>query len=165
MNNISEDFDPYSEAPELKLSISKVRRWTAMTLFCCPSFAQRPWAEMDLEDWQIHAIRAWEISGILAKELYKQRKRLDRSKTVNSDGRSLRKIVSTIDNVLTLIPENGIILKKELYQKLCGFVARDNARQFIAQLLRDGRIFVRKIPNLGRKPSTAYSRTEEQHPH
>ena len=165
MNNISEDFDPYSEAPELKLSISKVRRWTAMTLFCCPSFAQRPWAEMDLEDWQIHAIRAWEISGILTKELQRQRKRQDlRGETPNSDGRSLRKIVSTVDDVLALIPENGIILKKELFQKLYGIVARDDTREFIAQLLRDGRIFIRKIPSLGPKPFTAYSRTESTKP-
>jgi len=165
MNNISEDFDPCSEAPELKLSISKVRRWTAMTLFCCPSFAQRPWAEMDLEDWQIHAIRAWEISGILTKELQRQRKRQDlRGETPNSDGRSLRKIVSTVDDVLALIPENGIILKKELFQKLYGIVARDDTREFIAQLLRDGRIFIRKIPSLGPKPFTAYSRTESTKP-
>ena len=123
---------------------------------------------MDLEDWQIHAIRAWEISGILAKELYKQRKRLDRSKTVNSDGRSVRKIdgrslrgiISTIDNVLALIPEKGTILKEELYRKLRGVVARDDIRQFVDQLLREERISVCKIPNPGRKPSTAYARKE-----
>jgi hypothetical protein len=68
MNNLSENLDLYAE-PGSKLSIPKVRRCTAMTLFCCPEFAQTSFREMDLEDWRIHAARAWEISGVLAKEL------------------------------------------------------------------------------------------------
>ena len=159
MNNTSEDLDPYSEPLKLKLPISKIHRWTAMTLFCSPSFAQTPFREMDLEDWQIHATKAWEISRILAKEL-KKRKREDRGKTANGNGRFPRRIVGTINDVLALIPENGTILRKELYQKLHGIVTRDDTQQFIGQLLREGRIFIHKIQTSGSRPSFAYSRRE-----
>jgi hypothetical protein len=144
MHNVSESFDP----------IPKIRRQAAMTLFCCPEFAQTSFREMDLEDWQIHATRAWEISGVLAKEL-RQRK------PANGDGRSVRKITGTIEDVLAAIPEEGTLLVSELYRKLRGTVARDDVRQFARQLLREGRIFIhKKIPISGGKPSSAYSRNK-----
>jgi len=151
MNNIPEEL-------ELFLSISKFRRCTAMKLFCCPEFAQTSFREMDLEDWRIHAIRAWEISGVLAKEL-KQQKRKKQHETASCDGRSLRKIAGTIDDVLARVPENGFILKKELYQQLNGLVARDDTREFVGQLLREERIFFHRIPNANKKLFTGYSRS------
>jgi hypothetical protein len=157
MNNVSEDLELYPESG-LKLPISKLRRWTAMTLFCCPEFAQTLFREMDLEDWRIHAMRAWEISGVLAKELWQQKRKVQRD-TASDDGRSLRKIAGTIDDVLARVPEDGIILKNELYQKLDGLVARDDTREFVAQLLRDDQIFIHRISNPGKKPLTGYSRS------
>jgi hypothetical protein len=107
---------------------------------------------MDMDDWQVHATHAWTISGVLAKELRKER-----GQKINGDGRSLRKTTGTIDDVLAMIPETGVILRKELYKKLQGLVARDNTREFVVQLLREERIFIHKIPNDNSKPLTAYS--------
>ena len=89
MNNVSEDLKLYSGLG-LKMSVSKLRRWTAMTLFCCPEFAQTSFREMDLEDWRIHAVRAWEISEVLAKEL-KRQKRKERSQVPTAKARGLVK--------------------------------------------------------------------------
>jgi len=149
MHNVSENFDP----------ILEIRHQTAMTLFCCPEFAQTSFRQMDLEDWQIHAARAREVSGVLAKELERQKYKEQR-KTANGDGRSVRKIVGTIDDVLAAIPEEETISASGLCRKLHGTVTRDDTREFVGQLLREGRIFIHKIPNLGTRPSIAYSRNK-----
>ena len=52
---------------------NKAQHVVARTLFCCPEFAQTSFREMDLEDWKIHAVRAWEIAGVFVKESRKHR--------------------------------------------------------------------------------------------
>jgi hypothetical protein len=75
------------------------------------------------------------------------------------DGRSKRKIESTVDDTLALIPENGAILKIDLQKAAEGKVARDDLRDFIAQLLREQRLYIHKIPVPGRQRGLpAYSR-------
>jgi hypothetical protein len=52
---------------------NRTRHTVTKTLFCCPEFAQTPFREMDLDDWRIHAARAWEIAGILTKEFVRHK--------------------------------------------------------------------------------------------
>jgi hypothetical protein len=75
------------------------------------------------------------------------------------DGRSNRKLNGTIDDLLALIPVSGAILKDELYEKAGGTISRDNVREFLAQLLRESRIFIHRVANFGKKRLVGYSRT------
>jgi hypothetical protein len=66
---------PQSSAPiKPKTDYSKIRRRVARTLFCCPEFAQDGFREMNIEDWQIHASRAWEVAGAFIKEMKRHKK-------------------------------------------------------------------------------------------
>jgi hypothetical protein len=76
-----------------------------------------------------------------------------------NDGRSRRKINSTIDDALALIPNSGVILKDDLYEMAIDKVSRKDLREFISQLLREQRIFIHKIPREGKKSAIAYSQT------
>jgi hypothetical protein len=55
------------------LSSYRLRYALARTLFCCPQFAMRDFRQMDSEDWQLHAARAWEIAGIFIDKTQYQR--------------------------------------------------------------------------------------------
>jgi hypothetical protein len=79
------------------------------------------------------------------------------------DGRSRRKINGTIEDLFALIPIDDIILKEDLYAQATGKISRDDIRDFVAQLLREARIFIHRIPRPGKKAATAYSqkRSEE----
>jgi hypothetical protein len=75
-----------------------------------------------------------------------------------SDGRSSRKLTGTVDDLLELIPADGIILKDDLYEQAAGKISRDNIREFLAELLRQQDIFLHRIPRPGKKSAPAYSR-------
>ena len=79
-----------------------------------------------------------------------------------SDGRSSRKLSGTIDDLLELIPANGSILKDDLYAQAAGKISRDDIRAFVAELLREQRIFIHRIPRPGIKPATAYSQQKQK---
>jgi hypothetical protein len=78
-----------------------------------------------------------------------------------SDGRSGRKLPGTIDDLLGLIPVSAAILRDELYEKTVGLISRDDVRDFIAQLLREGRIYIWRLPNPGKKRPVGYSRVPQ----
>jgi hypothetical protein len=50
------------------------RRRIAETLFCSPEFATTNFQQMDIEDWKLHASRAWEVAEIFAAETKHRRK-------------------------------------------------------------------------------------------
>jgi hypothetical protein len=79
-----------------------------------------------------------------------------------ADGRSSGKLSGTIDDLLELIPANGIILKDDLYAQAAGKISRDDIRAFVAELLREQRIFIHRIPRPGIKPATAYSQERQR---
>jgi hypothetical protein len=77
-----------------------------------------------------------------------------------SDGRSGRKLPGTIDDLLGLIPASGAIPRHTLYEKIPGLISRDDAREFIAELLREKRIHIWLLPNPGKRRLVGYSQQE-----
>ena len=75
------------------------------------------------------------------------------------DGRSRRRIKSTVEDLFALIPADVPILKDDLYARAYGKVSRDDIRHYLALLLREARIFIHRIKRPGIKPATAYCRT------
>jgi hypothetical protein len=75
------------------------------------------------------------------------------------DGRSRRRIKSTVEDLFALIPADVPILKDDLYAQAYGKVSRDDIRDYLALLLREARIFIHRIKRPGIKPATAYCRT------
>jgi len=75
------------------------------------------------------------------------------------DGRSKRRIKGTVDDLLALIPADVPILKGDLYLQASGIISRDDTREYLAQLLREARIFIHKIRRPGKKSAVGYCRT------
>jgi hypothetical protein len=76
------------------------------------------------------------------------------------DGRTSRRLNGTIDDLFELIPEVTPIKRDDLYAQAAGKISRDDIRSFIAELLREARIFIHKIPNpLTKRPFTGYAQT------
>ena len=47
----------------------------AQKLFVREEFAMIKFRDMELEDWQLHSARAWEVAGIFIKEMKRQKKK------------------------------------------------------------------------------------------
>jgi hypothetical protein len=47
----------------------------AEKLFVREEFAMIKFRDMELEDWQLHSARAWEVAGIFIKEMKRQKKK------------------------------------------------------------------------------------------
>ena len=75
------------------------------------------------------------------------------------DGRSKRRIKSTVEDLFALIPADVPISKDNLYAEAYGKISRDDIRDYVAELLREARIFIHKIERPGRKSGTGYCRT------
>jgi hypothetical protein len=75
------------------------------------------------------------------------------------DARS-RKFPGTIDDLLGLIPVSSAILRDDLYAKTHGLFRRDDVQDLLAQLLREAKIFIHKIPSPGKRPFTGYSQSK-----
>jgi hypothetical protein len=58
-----------------------------------------------------------------------------------------------------MIPVVVPIKRVDLFSKASGKISRDGIREFLAELLREARIFIHKIPNAGNKPFTGYAKT------
>ena len=66
---------PESSAPlKPKTDYSKIKNRVARTLFCCPEFAQVQFREMNLEDWKVHASRAWAVADGFIQEIKRRKK-------------------------------------------------------------------------------------------
>jgi hypothetical protein len=66
---------PESSAPlKPKTDYSKIKKRVARTLFCCPEFAQVQFREMNLEDWKVHASRAWAVADAFIQEIKRHKK-------------------------------------------------------------------------------------------
>jgi len=50
----------------------------AEKLFVREEFAMIRFRDMDLEDWQLHGARAWEVAGMFIKEMKRQKSRAKR---------------------------------------------------------------------------------------
>jgi hypothetical protein len=65
---------------------------------------------------------------------------------------------SSIDDLLGLIPISDVILRDDLYTKTRGLFRREDVQDLLAQLLREAKIFIHKIPGRTR-PFTGYSQS------
>jgi hypothetical protein len=74
------------------------------------------------------------------------------------DGRSKRRIKSTVEDLFALIPADAPILKDDLYAQAYGKISQNDFRKYLAELLREARIFIHRIKRQGIKPATAYCR-------
>jgi hypothetical protein len=52
-----------------KINYPEIQIRVARTLFCSPEFAQIPFREMDVEDWQVLASRAWKVASAFVEEM------------------------------------------------------------------------------------------------
>jgi hypothetical protein len=66
-------------------SLHRLRYALARSLFCCPQFAMRDFRQMDSEDWQLHAARAWEIAGIFIDKIDKPQQQRTLSRAFSRD--------------------------------------------------------------------------------
>jgi hypothetical protein len=133
----------------------------AKTLFSCPEFAGKPFGEMDIQDWRLHAARAWDIAWVFVEEMAQRypakEKALDEFKTTGVDGRTWRHVASQVDDLLAFIPTDSAVSRMDLYEQTRGKIARDDIRSYLDQLLREKRIFAHKIPGRTR-PLVTYRR-------
>jgi hypothetical protein len=74
------------------------------------------------------------------------------------EGKS-NKLNGTVDDLFGMIPVVIPIKGIDLFSKAPGKISRDNIREFLAELLREARIFIHKIPNPGNKSFTGYAKT------
>ena len=130
----------------------------AKTLFICPEFVPKPFGQMGLQDWRLHASLVWDIAEVFVGEMAQRYpakgKEPDESK---ADGRKDRRIASRVEDLLAFIPTDSVVLRKDLFEQTRGKIARDDFRSYVTQLLCEERIFAHKIPHRTH-PLIAYSR-------
>jgi hypothetical protein len=65
---------PLTSSAASKSTRATSRLRIARQLFCSDKFAIRDFKEMDVEDWKLHAFRAWEVAGIFVSETKRRKK-------------------------------------------------------------------------------------------
>ena len=75
-----------------------------------------------------------------------------------------QKLDGTIEDLFGMIPVVKPITRDELNAKAAGKISRDNVRDFLAELLRNARIFIHKVPNpvTGFRSLVGYAKTAPQ---